>query len=383
MYAATCYKSSTICSKEPDMIYKDDWEETKKRFEAFWACDMIDRCCVAVTAPRSKPLDYTFPDIREPEGLWEKWTTPENFYHGNEFVFSIASFLGESFPYQFINLGPGMLAAPLGSDYRLDDTTIWFGPKQLPGQANALPKINFDKGHEFWKAAVDMTGYFAGRAQNKYVVGMTDLGGGFDIAVSLRGAQELIFDMIERPADVMNLVTLIDDAWFEAYGILHKMIEEKCDGMTCWMPLWSRDRWYPLQCDFGALLSPKMFDEFVIPTLAREAAYLDRALFHLDGPDMVKHADSILDIEGIHAIQWRPTEYDGPDASYVYEKWIPLYRKIQARKKGIVMLGVNPKEIEEILKYVSPKGLYMQTSCDTEEDALDLLRQVEKWGNLR
>ncbi len=368
--------------KETDMIYKDDWEDTKKRFEAFWACDMIDRCCVAVTAPRSKPLDYTFPDIKEPDNLWEKWTTPENFYHGNEFVFSIASFMGESFPYQFINLGPGMLAAPLGSDYRLDETTIWFGPKESANQSNAIPNIKFDKGHGMWKAAVDMTGYFAERAPDKYLVGITDLGGGFDIAVSLRGPQELIFDMIERPDEVMNLVSAIDDAWFDAYGILYKMIAEKCDGMTCWMPLWSMDRWYPLQCDFGALLSPKMFDEFVKPTLAREAAYLDRALFHLDGPDMVKHTDSILDIEGIHAIQWRPTEYDGPDASYVYEKWIPLYRKIQAKKKGIVMLGVNPKEIEEILKYVSPKGLYMQTNCETEDDALDLLRQVEKWGKV-
>jgi hypothetical protein len=47
------------------------------------------------------------------------------------------------------------------------------------------------------------------------------------------------------------------------------------------------------------------------------------------------------------------------------------------------MLGVNPKEIETILKYVSPKGLYMQTSCDTEDEALNLLKQVEKWGRVR
>jgi predicted GIY-YIG superfamily endonuclease len=45
--------------------------------------------------------------------------------------------------------------------------------------------------------------------------------------------------------------------------------------------------------------------------------------------------------------------------------------------------GGNPKEIEKILKYVSPKGLYMQTNCDTEDDALDLLKQVKKWSKFR
>jgi 5-methyltetrahydrofolate--homocysteine methyltransferase len=228
-----------------------------------------------------------------------------------------------------------------------------------------------------------MTDYFTARASDKYLVGMTDLGGAFDIAASLRGHQELVFDMIERPEETRDMISAIDDIWFEAYDILHKKIAEKCEGMTCWMPVWSRDRWYPLQCDFGAILSPRLFEEFVKPSLENEARFLDRALFHLDGPDMVKHADSILDIEGINAIQWRPTEYDGPDASYVYEKWIPLYKKIQAKKRSIVMLGVNPKEIEEILKYVSPRGLYMQTSCSSEEEASDLLRQVERWGRVR
>ena len=31
--------------------YKDNWEETRKRYEAYWEKDYVDRCMLAMTIP--------------------------------------------------------------------------------------------------------------------------------------------------------------------------------------------------------------------------------------------------------------------------------------------------------------------------------------------
>lgn len=35
------------------MYFKSDWAESQKRFEALWHQELIDRCCVAVFAPKA------------------------------------------------------------------------------------------------------------------------------------------------------------------------------------------------------------------------------------------------------------------------------------------------------------------------------------------
>ena len=42
------------------------------------------------------------------------------------------------------------------------------------------------------------------------------------------------------------------------------------------MGLWAPMRWYPLQCDFSAMISPDMFAEFVLPDLAEQCDTDDR-----------------------------------------------------------------------------------------------------------
>ena len=52
------------------ITYKENWEENKRRMEAYWNKEYIDRCCLAMTIPREggKPV---FPP-RKP--------TPEEYF---------------------------------------------------------------------------------------------------------------------------------------------------------------------------------------------------------------------------------------------------------------------------------------------------------------
>ena len=73
------------------MFYKPDWEQAKKRVEAFWQNEVIDRCCVAVLAPRKTSKVPPFPELQygpwlgglelisedDHEELKKWWTDPE------------------------------------------------------------------------------------------------------------------------------------------------------------------------------------------------------------------------------------------------------------------------------------------------------------------
>ena len=45
---------------------------------------------------------------------------------------------------------------------------------------------------------------------------------------------------------------------------------------------------------------------------------------------------------------------------------------------NLVLDSVHPSEVEELLDYLSPEGLFIASSCKTEEDAMELLKIVEK-----
>ena len=65
------------------MRYKDDWYMAKKRLEAFWNRDILDRCCVSVKVFEN----FDDPLIRIVPGTDEErvrhWTDPEQIIQLN------------------------------------------------------------------------------------------------------------------------------------------------------------------------------------------------------------------------------------------------------------------------------------------------------------
>ena len=100
-----------------------------------------------------------------------------------------------------------------------------------------------------------------------------------------------------------------------------------------------------------------------------EINYLDYSIYHLDGPDALKHLDMILEIPRLNAVQWVP------GAGMVKEgvaRWIPIYRKIQAKKKAIQVF-CQSAEVDFVLESLKPEGLLIFTSCSSEKEAKELL----------
>lgn len=120
-----------------------------------------------------------------------------------------------------------------------------------------------------------------------------------------------------------------------------------------------------------------MFEKFVAPSLQFQASLMERSVYHLDGEGELPHLDQILDIKEINGIQWiaQGSSVDGTG----HEKWIPLFQKIQASGKSIVLTQVPARHLNKLFDNLSPKGIFISTQCDNEQEAKDILKRVEKW----
>lgn len=358
------------------MKYKDDWAACQARFDAFWSGGPTDRCLVAVTAPRQTPLpsDLSFQAYGS---LEDRWMNADRIFH-NLLAGCGQVFLGgESFPNFFPNLGPGVVAGFMGSPFRLAEDTVWFDRDPILRDWDRMPPIQLDRESLPWTVIRRMTEQWVSRSGGDFCVALPDLGGTLDILASLRGTENLLTDFLDRPDDVLALVEDVDRIWLQCYRELQALLSPHQEGTTAWLPLWCRGRYYPIQCDLSAMISPDHFLQFALPSLERQAAFLDRSIYHLDGPGQLVHLDHLLAMDRLTGIQWVPGA-GAPDE--MDPAWYPLYRKIQAAGKLLVLSCRDPRRIEPLLDAISPAGLYVATSCGTEAEARDLLDQVARWS---
>ena len=92
----------------------------------------------------------------------------------------------------------------------------------------------------------------------------------------------------------------------KVYEESYQIIAGKQEGTSSWVNLWFPGKGQPVQNDFTGLISTSMYREFFLEELVNEINYLDYSIYHLDGPDALKHLDMILEIPRLNAVQWVP-----------------------------------------------------------------------------
>ena len=143
------------------------------------------------------------------------------------------------------------------------------------------------------------------------------------------------------------------------------------------MNFWFPGRGCDVQCDFSAMLSPEMFEEFVLPYMREQCRRLDHTIYHMDGPGQIPHLEILLDIPELDGIQWIP---GAGNFSVGSPEWFPLYRRIQERGKLLVLQGMDKSEVETVLGNISSRGLLIGTTCDSEDEARELIKKCETWS---
>ena len=157
--------------------------------------------------------------------------------------------------------------------------------------------------------------------------------------------------------------------WEACVGAIHQWV----GGYFHWMGLWSDVPSIDLQCDYSCMISPRMFEDLFMPFLEQQTGWVRRTVYHLDGPNAIRHLDLLMSLPELDGIQWVPGAGAPPMSA-----WIRLLRRIQAGGK-LLVLSCGREEVETLLSELEPEGLLLSTHCDSEEEAKVLLQNVTRW----
>lgn len=351
------------------MIYREDWDEIREIYRAWWD-RQLDYPIIQVVSPKDGIERYRSYDGW---GFLRYKDHPERVLEIFEEWCKDTFFGGEAYPNLWINLGPGVLASYYTGFLRFDGNTntSWF---EYPLPWEEVERLEFREDNEWWQYTRYITELSIDRGKDKFVVGMTDIGGVLDVLSSFRGSQNLLIDLIEEADRVSNMLDKILTSWFKVYRELNNIIKESQEGTSAWMGIWCHKRWYPLQCDFSYMISPKMFERFVAPHIESQCRWLDYSIYHLDGPGEIPHLDILLDIPELTGIQWVPgagnPQCDSP-------KWFPMYKKILSKGKLLVLQSFdNKSRIPNILEEIGDKNILISLWLDDESSAREFVKRI-------
>jgi 5-methyltetrahydrofolate--homocysteine methyltransferase len=226
----------------------------------------------------------------------------------------------------------------------------------------------YDPANEWWQRVLEFTRAAMAGWGSQVAVGHTDLGGALDVLASLCGTHRLLLDLYDAPGEVERVEGALTRLWLRYYDELHALIEPSHRGTAGWSPCWFPGRGYMLQSDFSYMISPQMFERFVLPSLTSWCDALDDAFYHLDGPGQVKHLDMLLSIPRLRGIQWVPGEGNPPA-----QDWLPLLRRIREAGK-LCYVDVTREGALQITRALGGKGfLFRITEFLERQEAVDFL----------
>ena len=326
------------------MIFEKGLKKTLETYEQWWA-GKLDRPLIPIILTGHES------DRKPPKHFYEGQKSfgnpdisPEELVDGADYEFSRMEFVGDAYPLFNGNYsGPGIAAAFLGADIRVDTGNIWFFPKmELP-----INELHFEYIEDnFWlKRMKAVMSEAKRRWGDSIVIGMPDLGGVMDILATFRGTEKLLFDLYDSPDEVIRAVNELKTLWHRYYNELSAYTTEGI--CTDWSAILSGKRSYMTQCDFCYMLSLDMFNQFVFDELNDTCNFLDRGCYHLDGVGQIQFLDRLLEIKGMDLIQWVPG-----DGSHAVKDWFDIYSKVLESGKHLQLVyDSDYKALDKIIAH--------------------------------
>ena len=350
---------------------KPDWAEASERLKAWWQGEILDRVPVLATAPKNLTRG-----VPEPPSLKDWWYNSDYAITRTQERIHATFWGGEAVPHFFPYLGSTCMTAMFGTCKDFRESTVWFEP--LIENWSVPPKLTFTPESEFWQKINYLTRNAVQRAEDRYPVALTDLGGPGDILPLLRGQQELCVDLIEKPVMAKRALHQLLCAWMKMYDELSELLNRYQSGICTWLGIWSPGRQTTIAIDFSCMVSLTTYREFFLPEVVYQAKSGAHSLYHVDGPGALHHLGLLLDMTELDGIQWSPgAGQPGGTGALGILHWLPVMRRVQQAGK-LLVICCRYEEVTEVVKNLRPEGLLFVTSCPSPIEVDRLLVNVGK-----
>ncbi|MDR3688066.1 MAG: hypothetical protein P4L46_01715 [Fimbriimonas sp.] len=261
------------------------------------------------------------------------------------------TYFAETFPFFEPNLGPDIVSTLFGLDLEFHPDTSWGTPiVETVDQVLAI-EPNFDA--PLWAAVEKLQAMAIEAGRGRWITLFTDLHPNIDVPSALMGPQDLCMAIADDPELVEHAVKHVTKGCLAAYERQVAPLVAENLPIGCWMRALSRTRTHAPQCDFSAMVGPAYFERSILPSIREEMALAERNIYHLDGPDALRHLDALLDVPEIDAIQWVYGAGNGPA-----RRWESVYRQILAAGKGVRVEAEDVEDIRVLDRALGPAGVW-------------------------
>ena len=346
-----------------------DWERIERDYAAWWAQE-LERPLVQVLG-RVRDASDPYPEFHSFVSNYPLEMPAEEVIAAVTRDLWSRRYYGDAFPRWWPNFGPGIMAGFLGAQVNNVPDTVWFSPAAQRKAAEI--RLAYQPENPWWLRIQALTRVAVETWGRDVQVAYTDLGGNLDILASLLTTEGLLYDLYDAPEEVERLVGEITRLWLRYYDELESIIRSGCRGTVPWAPIWAQGTSYMLQCDFAYMISPEMFERFVVPDLVACCDHLEYGFYHLDGAGQIPHLRHLLDIPRLRGIQWV-----AGDGAPGLQEWLGLLKRIIDGGK-LCQLFLNAEEALAIVRNLGGKGfLFAIREEMTVEEAEAFLRLLAR-----
>lgn len=274
---------------------------------------------------------------------------------GGDFIFSAAPFWGV--PWLEAALGCGVVADQVTGSTR-----------SLAPAGVAIPEFSEDL--PWVRKMLEFIPALAARSAGRYPVGVTLMRGVSDLLSALYGGEAFVYRMCDAPAEVHRLIEQLTTFWIDFGHSLLRHLPLFHGGTGSFLyGVWGPGKLVWFQEDAAALLSPRMYQEFILPADHAIAAAFEHSIIHLH-PTRFIPAKYLMDTN-VSAIELH-IDRDGPRA----EALASYYGMILARKPLCIWGDLTEADLDFILTRLPHTGLAVNMVVESPEQALRLWSKI-------
>ncbi len=345
------------------MLDKPRWDQSLRRWQAFWAGGLADRPPIQIAVVSGEALDTgEAPSLDSTLARFDVLRNEPILEAAEQALTRRAAIPDDNPPAVQAGGGVYFTGAVFGAPVRATADVMTAEP--ILDDWDQLDALRLDLDNDWVQRALGLACQLVARSGGRYAVTPGLIEGPSDICAALRGITRLAGDLYEFPDEVRRLAEMGAVAW-EAYArAMHEVVPLYDGGTVTQWSVWTPGRGIALQEDFCTVISPRDFRRFFAPLDARLAATVDTAWIHVHA-GAIHLVEPLVEIEALDAIQ---IVHDGA-ASPPFERMIPEMQRVQAAGKGLILRKFSPAELEEILPQLSLNGLAIDTYLPSVEAA--------------
>ena len=357
------------------MKYIDDADKRIERYKAFWEGEVVDRPIVTIVGTKSPdkvpPISTFKPDLND---MYRWYTDGEWMLERYRESWDNSTWIGDRLPTVWLNLGAsGHAGFFKGIKAHYSDMAVLF--KNTLDEE--IPSLEFDENSIWYKKTLEVAQYLADESNGDFLISQPDCAGNSDVLSTARGATEFLLDMHSGADYIQPAMDKIQAVYEKIHSEVYDIICGNNNGASSigWLHTYAPGFHAQLQCDLACMISPDLFEKYVMPELERQCEIMDYPIYHFDGQEVVRHLDHLLSLEKLRAIQW--TIVAGQPSPV---EFIDVMKKMQAAGKSVLTFFSTIEEADILTQNLSSKGLYLLTysACRSDDEAKELIKIVER-----